>query len=196
MQQPKNLQIDSSESSRSADDRFERVLTFLHTFYGAVGNAPNVEGSLAAMARVLMSKASDQDIIAALELCMSETYPVRLPHILGKLPGTEQADKNAAKRIAWDTVERYVNNWGRWNDDRTVCTIEANAPRLDQRLLDTVRRSGGWSVLMRMTDADFPHQQKRFFEEWEAWVEVERIQDRKLLEMPNAKNFLEGKGMA
>lgn len=185
-----------TESSRSSELRTERVLSFLGTFYAAMGNAPNVEGALAAMAKVLVSKASDQDIAAALELCMSETYPVRLPHILAKLPGTEQADKNAAKRIAWDTVERYVNKWGRWNDDRTVCTIEAKAPRLDQRLLDTVRRSGGWSVLMRMTDTDFPHQQKRFFEEWEAWVEVERIEDRnKLLEMPRVANFLEGNRM-
>lgn len=162
-----------------------------------MGNAPNVEGALAAMAKVLVSKASDHDIREALEQCMTEIYPVRLPHILAKLPGTEQADKNAAKRIAWDTVERYVNKWGRWNADRTVGHIEKGAPLLDQRLFDTVRRTGGWSVLMSMTDADFPHQQKRFFEEWEAWVEVERLEDRKkLLEMPRVANFLDGNKMA
>jgi hypothetical protein len=161
-----------------------------------MGNAPNVEGALAAMAKILVSRASDQDIVAALEACMTETYPVRLPHILAKLPGTEHADKNAAKRLAWDTVERYVEKWGRWNSDRTKGFIDKSAPLLEQRLFDVVRRTGGWSVYLRMTDADFPHQQKRFFEEWEAWVEVKQLEDRKLLEMPNAKHFLEGKEMA
>jgi len=169
----------------------------LTLFYATMGNPPEVVGALASMAITLTKRATPKSVSMALEQCMSEIYPVRLPHILAKLPGTEQADKNAAKRIAWDTVERYVNKWGRWNGDRTQGRIEKEAPLLDQRLFDTVRRTGGWSVYMRMTDADFPHQQKRFFEEWEAWVEVERLEGRKqLLEMPRVANFLDGNKMA
>ena len=56
---------------------------------------------------------------------------------------------------------------------------------LSDRVLDTVRRTGGWKVYKRMTDGDFPHVQKRFFEEYAAWAAVEQVVVGKLLtEMP------------
>ncbi len=52
---------------------------------------------------------------------------------------------------------------------------EITAPELPLRILDAVRRSGGWSAFVRMTDEDFPFLQKRFFEEYEAWTAVEYL---------------------
>ena len=184
----------------------------LTVFYATMGNPPDALGALAAMAAALSSRATPEAVSIALDLCMTETYPVRLPHILAKLPGTEQADKNAAKRVAWDDVEKYVRKFvgndsqgnygpdfgwfGPLHNSKGEIVKAATYPELPQRILDTVRRTGGWRVYARMTDEDFPHQQKRFFEEWEAWNEIERLENRhQLLEMPRAKHFLEGKEM-
>src|SRR5260370_23724238 len=82
---------------------------------------------------------------------------------------------NADKRRAWDVVEEFASKWLRWNDYRTSAYIETGAPPISKRVIDCVRRSGGWSVYLRMTDEDFPFVQKRFFEEWEAWTGIELI---------------------
>jgi hypothetical protein len=56
---------------------------------------------------------------------------------------------------------------------------------LGDRILDCVRRSGGWKTYKCATDEDFPFLQKRFFEEYQAWTAVERVDPSKLLnEMP------------
>jgi hypothetical protein len=175
----------------------ERVLKHLHTFFGAVGNPPTVDGALAAMAKALVSKATHDQIAAALDRCMVECrYPVRLPDIFQRIPGLD-VDANAEKRLAWDVVEKFSSKWLRWNEDRTVAFIERGAPQLAQRVLDTVRRSGGWTVYLRMTDEDFPHQQKRFFEEYEAWGEIQHVaaDPSKLLEMPRGKELAAAKTM-
>lgn len=189
------MPIDYNVSSQSSDDP-ERVLKLLHGFYGAVGNPPTVDGALAVMAKALISKASIEQIAIALDGCMFEKYPVRLPHIFARIPGLD-VDVNAEKRLAWETVERFASKWLRWNEDRTIAHIEAGAPELSPRILDTVRRSGGWSVYLRMTDEDFPHQQKRFFEEYEAYDEIQHVaaDPRKLLEMPRAKELIAAKTM-
>jgi hypothetical protein len=54
-------------------------------------------------------------------------------------------------------------------------------PHLSERILDTVRRTGGWKVYKCMTDDDFPFVQKRFFEEYAAWVAVDQVAPGKLL---------------
>lgn len=187
--------IDSNESSRSSDDR-KRVLKLLHTFYAAVGNPPTVDGALAVMAKALLSKASIDQITVALDACMFEKFPVRIPHILAQIPGLD-VDANAEKRLAWDVVEAFVSKWLRWNEDRTIATVEPGAPELSTRIRDTVRRSGGWTVYLRMTDEDFPHQQKRFFEEYEAFDEIQAVaaDPRRVLEMPKLKELAEAKAI-
>lgn len=140
-----------------------------------MGNPPAVEGSLAAMAAALSRRSTVEQVSQALDRCATEKYPVRLPHILNNLPGSEEADVNGLKRLAWETVEIYTSKWARWNSERTTGTLDSKAPPLDQRIVDSVRRSGGWTVYMRMTDKDFPFQQARFFEEYEAWSEIQRI---------------------
>lgn len=182
--------IDSNESSRSSDDQTERVLKLLHTFYAAVGNPPTVDGALAVMAKALLTKGSTDQISVALDACMFEKFPVRIPHILARIPGLD-VDANAEKRLAWDVVEAFASKWVRWNSERTVALVEPGAPELSTRIRDTVRRSGGWSVYLRMTDEDFPHQQKRFFEEYEAWTEIQAVaaDPGKVLEMPRFKEL-------
>lgn len=199
MSQPNNSTIDSTKSSPSSNEAkpdARRVLEMLTTFYAAMGNAPEVKGAVAAMASALLTKASIEQITIALDACMFEKYPVRLPHILARIPGLD-LDVNAEKRLAWETIERFASKWLRWNEDRTIAHVEAGAPELSPRILDTVRRSGGWSVYLRMTDEDFPHQQKRFFEEYEAWTEIQHVaaDPSKLLEMPRAKELIAGKTM-
>lgn len=58
-------------------------------------------------------------------------------------------------------------------------------PVLSQRILDTVRRTGGWRAYKLMNAADLPHQQRRFAAEFKAWAAVEQVPVSRLLtEMP------------
>lgn len=148
------------------------------------------------MAKALLSKASLDQITIALDACMFEKFPVRIAHILARIPGLD-VDANAEKRLAWDVVEAFVSKWLRWNEDRTIATVEPGAPELSTRIRDTVRRSGGWTVYLRMTDEDFPHQQKRFFEEYEAWDAVQAVaaDPARVLEMPKLKELADAKAI-
>ena len=173
------------------------MLRLLHTFYAAVGNPPTVDGALAVMAKALLSKATIDQISVALDACMFEKFPVRIPHILARIPGLD-VDADAEKRLAWDVVDAFVSKWVRWADeDRCFTRIEQGAPELSARIRDTVRRSGGWSVYLSLTDKSFPFQQNRFFEEYEAWVEVQAVaaDPARVLEMPKLKELAAAKSM-
>jgi hypothetical protein len=188
------------------------VLELLTLFYAKMGNPPDLQGAIAAMATDLATRGSIEAIQIALDACMFEKYPVRLPHILAKLPGTEAADVNAEKVLAWDVLEKFVSkyvgndvhgNYGpefgwygpRFNS-RGELVKAASYTQLSDRILDTVRRTGGWRVYALLTDEDFPFVQKRFFEAYEAWSEVERISDRaRLLEIPRVKELAAAKAM-
>ena len=189
------------------------MLEMLTTFYAAVGNAPETDAGLALMAKLLSARAEPQSINAALERCLVECrYPIRLPDILQRIPGTEAADVNAERRLAWDVVEKFVRKYvgndvhGNYGPEfgwygpqfnwRGEVVKAASYTQLSARILDTVRRTGGWRVYALLTDEDFPHQQKRFFEEYEAWSEVERISDRaRILETPRGKELVAAKTM-
>ena len=156
-----------------------------------MGNPPETQGALAIMATKLTACSKPEAVKAALNRCMVECrFPVRLPDIFQRIPGLD-VDTNAEKRLAWETVERFVAKWLRWNSERTAARIEPGAPDLSPRIVDTVRRSGGWSCYLRMTDEDFPHQQKRFFEEYQAWTEIQHVaaDPAKLLESPSRKEL-------
>lgn len=180
----------ATENEWPANGRFcdeLEVIDLLERFYGAVGTPPTIEGSIAMTAAELSTRGSLQAIKVALKACMTVTYPVRLAHILAKIPGTETGDVNAEKRLAWETVERFANRWARWNEDGTYVYIEKGAPKLSQRIEDAVRRSGGWRVYLAMPPKEMGFAQKRFFDEYEAWVDVEqfKISDRaRQLEAP------------
>jgi hypothetical protein len=209
----KKVQVQPTSSDEHTMQGELRVLEMLTTFYAAVGNAPETDAGLALMAKLLSARAEPQSINAALERCLVECrYPIRLPDILQRIPGTEAADVMAERRLAWDVVEKFVRkyvsndvhgNYGPdfgWYGPRLNSLGEvvkaASYPQLSDRILDTVRRTGGWQIYALMTNEDFPFVQKRFFEEYEGWSEVERISDRaRLLEIPRVKELVAAKSM-
>jgi hypothetical protein len=184
----------------------------LALFYAKMGNQPALQGALAAMATSLAAKATPEAVQAALDRCEFEClYPVRMPHIIQRLPGGG-VDTEAEKRLAWDVVEKFVSKYvgndvhGNYGPEfgwygprfnwRGEIVKAASYPQLSDRILDTVRRTGGWRVYALLTDEDFPFVQKRFFEAYEAWSEVERISDRgRLLETPRGKELVAAKTM-
>lgn len=138
------------------------------------------------MAEMLANAGTDEQISIALNRCARECkFPVRIPDILQRIPGQEIPQLEAEGRRAWDVVEEFIRRY-------VDCDVHGNYgpehgwypksfPQLSQRILDTVRRTGGWRTYKCMTDEDYPHQQKRFFEEYEAWSAVEQTSLPKLL---------------
>jgi hypothetical protein len=117
---------------------------------------------------------------------------------LRRLALADEAGKlDAEMRAAWDVLMKFVNKWCRWNDGYFdgenshvfSARVETGAPELPQRITDTVRRTGGWATYLGMEPSDFPFQQKRFFEEYQAWAAVERVLPdlAKVLQLPEAQ---------
>ena len=145
-----------------------------------MGNRPDEPGALSLMAEVLCQSASDQQIATAMTRCCRECrYPVRLADFLQRIPGQEIPVPEAEARKAWDLlqtfVRKFVGNDVHGNFGPEHGWYPATYPKLADRILDTVRRSGGWKVYKCQTDEDFPFVQKRFFEEFHAWTAVEHI---------------------
>ena len=92
MLRPTNTETDLTTSTQASieTDPARRVLEMLLKFYAMVGNAPEVKGAIAAMSIALLSRATSEQISAALDRCMVECrFPVRLPDIFQRIPGTE-----------------------------------------------------------------------------------------------------------
>jgi hypothetical protein len=150
-------------------------VTLLTNFYAAMGNAPDTVGAMNAMAGALAEEgATVEQVAEALRECRKVEFPVRLPHIVNRLPGRGPKQQASEAMVAWDRVTSYVRKYvgndcegtfgpqfGSWPD---------NHPVLVPRDLDTLRRTGGWEVYKRMDSSDYPHQQKRFVECWLLWT--------------------------
>jgi hypothetical protein len=112
--------------------------------------------------------------------------PAELRELVGCNPKEEQdAEARAALGVVLNFVEKYVqiDPQGCYVIDQGVRRVPP--PVLSQRILDSVRRTGGWRAYKVMDAADLPHQQKRFVAEYCAWTAVEQIPVTKLLtEMP------------
>ncbi len=179
-----------NRQSSAPAGRSEVLVVKLAGFYGVVGSRPDEHGALALMAEILTQSAPDEEIDGALTRCARECrYPIRLPDILQRIQGQEIPQLEAEGRKAWDLVTSFVSKWVQSDvEGRYVITRGARSSepsKLAQRILDTVRRTGGWRAYKCMTNDDFPFQQKRFVEEYEAWTAVEQIAPSKLLtEMP------------
>ena len=147
------------------------------------------------MAEVLCQSASDDQIAHAMTRCCRECrYPVRLSDFLQRIPGQEIPALEAEARKAWDLlqtfVRKYVGNDVYGNFGPEHGWYPKAFPRLSDRILDTVRRCGGWKVYKCMTKEDLPFVQKRFFEEFHAWTAVERIGPGHMLtEVPEPKRL-------
>lgn len=112
--------------------------------------------------------------------------PAELRELVGHNPRDEQ---DAEARAAWGVVvnfaEKYVQSdpQGCYVVDQGVRRVPP--PVLSQRILDTVRRTGGWRAYKLMRASDLPHQQKRFIAEYGIWTAVEQVPESRLLtEMP------------
>ena len=158
----------------------------LARFYSVMGNRPDEPGALALMAEILCRSATDEQITQAITRCTRECrYPVRLPDLLQRIGGQEIPAAEAEARKAWDKVTWFADKWvqsepeGNYVISRGVRATEP--PELSTRILDVVRRTGGWRIYKTMNEDDYPHQQKRFFEEYAAWTAVERTESSKLL---------------
>ena len=104
----------------------------------------------------------------------------------------EGSKLDAETRSAWDLavdfVAKYVSNdvegnYGPEHGWHGTIVIngkvkrKARYPQLPQRILDVVRRTGGWKQYKLMSENDLPFQQKRFFDEYKAWAAVEQAVD-------------------
>jgi hypothetical protein len=99
---------------------------------------------------------------------------------LRELAGEASKQRQDAEcRKAWDTlqtfVRRYVGNDVFDNYGPEHGWYPKTFPHLSDRIVDSVRRSGGWKTYKCMTDEDFPFVQKRFFDEYNAWTAIERV---------------------
>ena len=170
-----------TENSNSSEQnkRIERLMAALQKFYSVMGNLPIEPGSLMMMAEILCQSGTDEQIAGAMTRCARECrFPVRLPDFLQRIPGGEVPAPEAEMRAMWDVAVKYISRWGRWNSERDAAYIDSDAPPMDQKLQDVIRRSGGYTTYLAMGPEDFPFQQKRFFEEWLAWTAVEHVVSR------------------
>ena len=133
---------------------------------------------------------SDDQIRLCIGRAVRELEWFPKPSKLRELAGAEGSatSQDAETRAAWDTVTRFYSKYVS-NDVHGNYGPEhgwySNFPKLTDRILDSVRRSGGWKTYKCATDEDFPFLQKRFFEEYQAWTAVEHVDPSKLLtEMP------------
>ena len=167
-------------------ERTKSLLVKLVRFYSVMGNRPDEPGALALIAEILCQSGTDEQIAAAMMRCTRECrYPVRLPDLLQRMPGQEIPAPEAEARRSWDELMKFVGKYV-GSDVYGNCGPEhgwhpENYPKLSDRILDSVRRTGGWVVYLRMTDQDFPFVQKRFLEEYSAWSAVQRVDASKLL---------------
>lgn len=109
----------------------------------------------------------------------------------------ETTKLDAESRKAWEVLEEFVRKYV-GNDINGSYGPEhgwyKNFPRLCDRILDTVRRTGGWRTYKLMTHEDFPFVKKRFFDEYKAWTAVQSINDpSKLLVIEPRPQLVEGK---
>jgi hypothetical protein len=200
----------STSSTRGATEA-ESIVRTLNGFYDLVGHKPEELGTLGKMAAYFLAKGITlAQVAAALNLCVEQCrFPVRLPDIMQRIPGYEVPAIEAEGRAAWDTVIKFVEKyvgcnaegrygpehgtygaWGAPDEASGKPKHPARYPQLPQRMLDVVRRTGGWVQYKRMTEDDQPFQQKRFFEEYMAWTAVELAMDfGKLLTMPEQKGL-------
>jgi|SRR5579863_7832640 len=98
---------------------------------------------------------------------------------------SQEQQQDAEARKAWDAtmkfMEKYVSNDVYGNFGPEHGWYPRRYPTLSERILATVRRTGGWKIYKCMSNDDFPFVQKRFFEEYTAWAAVEQIEEPKLL---------------
>jgi hypothetical protein len=138
-----------------------------------------------------------ESIAAALNRCVRELrgrngFPpvLSVADVLDRLGVVSQSEIDDAEcRAAWDLGQEYAEKFvvadceGNYVErdatgpiqtkmvDGKVVRYLSNKPRpeLKQRVRDTVRRVGGWRALKNINEEDYPHVQRRFYDEYRAW---------------------------
>lgn len=193
MENPKTLQvIESPNNSKPSQSRNDRLGWLIEQ----LAMAALAKGQMYSPERLRINA---EDLVDIPQDRLQEAFR-RARQELDFVPGVAEirrlalADQgvliDAEMRKAWEIVDRFAGKWCRWNCERDCAYVEAGAPKLSQRIMDTVRRTGGWTVYLQLAPEDFPFQQKRFFEEYKAWDAVNATVDTgKLLQMPDLKKL-------
>lgn len=93
----------------------------LTLFYGVMGNPPETTGALNGMAAALFEEsATVEQIAVALKACRRVPYPVRLPHILERLPGHGTADGRPEPETAWSMCPKSDDSSVVWTEEMAV----------------------------------------------------------------------------
>jgi len=146
-----------------------------------------------------LSELSDEAIVRGLTCCRREIrgkngFPaiLTIADVLERAGVITQAEIEEAEcRAAWDEMQRYVARHVFRDPHGTYVErdFEGNrgsiqTPPLSQRLRDTVRRVGGWRAVVNPAEDDFPHVQRRFYEEYRAWDATGYAAEKLLAETP------------
>jgi hypothetical protein len=174
----------SQPSIECSPARIKATVGKLSLLYQMVGNPPDPI-ALARMAEHLCRKATDPQIDAAIGRCAEEcTYPVRLPHLMERLPGGRVDPGRSEALAAWDTVVQFADKWvqsdpyGHYRIDQGC--RRTPPPHLSPRILDSVRLAGGWRAIRCMKD-DEPFVKKAFVEAYECWTAIREVPCDRLL---------------
>jgi len=99
---------------------------------------------------------------------------------LRELAGASAEETQAAEaHKAWDLLLDFVDTWihadveGRYGPEQGCRRFPP--PKLEQCILDCVRRLGGWKRLKTASEQDVPFLKKDFLEEYSSWEAVDAI---------------------
>jgi hypothetical protein len=132
----------------------------------------------------------DEQFTRAISLAIKNLKFFPKPAELRELVGADGSslDQKSETHKAWDILLSFVSKWVQSDVEGTYRIYRgvrsSSPPELSQRILDVVRRTGGWKTYKCMTNDDYPFVQKRFFEEYAVWSAVEAIEPERLLTAP------------
>ena len=146
-----------------------------------------------------LSQLSDDGIVRGLKRCRREIrgkngFPpvLTIADVLERAGVITQAEIEESEcRAAWDEMQRYVSRHVVRDPHGTYIERDfvgnrgsVPTPSLSQRIRDTVRRVGGWRAVVNPAEDDFPHVQRRFYEEYRAWDAIAYATGKLLAETP------------
>ena len=187
----------NSETSNGSAERLNRIAEMVT----ATAEVMGTELSAPALNLFVedLSQLSDEAIVRGLTRCRRELrgkngFPavLTIADVMEKAGVMTQAEIEEAEcRAAWDEMQRYVARYVVRDPHGTYVerdfignTGRVSKPPLSQRIRDTVRRIGGWCAVVNPAEDDFPHVQRRFYEEYRAWDATAYATQKLLAETP------------
>ena len=149
----------SNENWKSADEcdaQRDEVIGLLTNFYAVMGHAPEEDGALAEMARILVTEHSVEEIKQALDRCDECEFPVRLGHILTRMPVAAAARETVEAQAAWRAVEQHLRTWGVDGAPIYERGKWIRAPAFPARIEYALRQVGGLWRVNQITDESYP----------------------------------------